>query len=141
MIGDISLARVAIAGAAGALAMAVASYVFNAMGIPMVDFGRLIATKILRYHSHRTRLGLALHLLNGVILALIYALFIVNVLPGAYWVRGLIYGTGLWLLMMVVVLPLIGDGFFGWRTSRSMIPSALAVHLLYGIILGFAVRV
>jgi hypothetical protein len=57
-----------------------------------------------------------------------------------YWLAGVLYGAALWLVMMVVVLPLLGDGFFGWRVSRTMIPSALGVHLLYGLILGFGVR-
>jgi hypothetical protein len=140
MIGGVEIPRVIIAGLIGALSMALASYLFSSMNIPMVDFGRLIATKILRYHSHRTRLGLFLHLANGVILALVYAIFLWPFIPGEYWLRGLTYGVFLWLAMMVVVLPAIGDGFFGWKVSRSMIPSALVVHLLYGLVLGFTVH-
>jgi uncharacterized membrane protein YagU involved in acid resistance len=141
-VDEINRARIVVAGMAGALAMSVASYMFNVLRIPMVDFGRLIATKILRYHSHGTRLGLVLHIVNGVLLALIYALIDAligaQLLPGFPWVRGLTYGTLLWLFMMVVVLPLLGDGLFGWRTSRTMVLSALTVHLLYGLILGLA---
>ncbi|MPZ13418.1 MAG: hypothetical protein GEU73_03170 [Chloroflexi bacterium] len=140
MMADVSLTAIVIAGLAGAASMSVASFLFNALGIPMVDFGRLIATKILHYHSHGTRLGLVLHLTNGILLALVYALVVVQLLPGPYWVRGLAYGGALWLLMMAIMLPVLGDGFFGWRTSRDTIPSALAVHLLYGLILGFALR-
>lgn len=140
MSSEINLAGAIAAGLIGAVAMAVATYVFNAMRVPMPDFGRLIATKVLRYHSHGTRLGLVLHLANGVLLALIYALVVVRLLPGDPWMRGLQYGFLLWLVMMVGILPLLGDGFFGWRTSRNMIPSALAVHLLYGLVLGFALR-
>jgi len=139
MVGDIP--RIALAGLVGALSMALATYLFNLLGIPIADLGRLIATKILRYHSHRTRLGFVLHLVNGVLLALVYAMLLVPLLPGPYWMRGLLYGTGLWLVMMVVLLPLLGDGLFGSRTSRGMAPSALAVHLLYGLVLGFFVRV
>ncbi len=140
MVGDIPLARIAVAGLVGALSMALATYFFNLLGIPMADLGRLIATKILRYHSHRTRLGFVLHLVNGVLLALVYAVALVPLLPGPYWMRGLLYGAGLWLVMMVVLLPLLGDGLFGSRASRGMAPSALAVHLLYGLVLGFFVR-
>lgn len=120
--------------------MAVAASLFNAMRIPMVDFGRLLATKLLRYHSHGTQLGLALHLLTGIILAFIYALLIQPLLPGPFWLQGLTYGFGLWLTMMVIVLPAFGDGPFGWRMDRTLGPSALAVHLLYGLVLGFAFR-
>lgn len=140
----VDLAKVVIAGALGAVAMALATFLFNAIRVPVVDFGRLIATKILRYHSHGTRLGLVLHVINGVVLAFIYAFLVEpllqTVLPGAAWARGLVYGLALWLIMMVIVLPWLGDGFFGWRASKGMIPSGLFVHVLYGLILGFAFR-
>jgi hypothetical protein len=137
---DIQLVRIAAAGLLGALSMALAAYVFNLLGIPMPDLGRFIATKLLGYHSHRTRLGFVLHCINGVVLALIYAVLIVPILPGPYVIRGLIYGVALWLVMMVVLLPLLGDGLFGTRTSGGMAPAALVLHVLYGIVLGIVVR-
>lgn len=140
MLGDQNVATVVLAGVLGALAMALVSAVFNAVRVPMVDLGRLIATKLLRYHSHGTKLGLALHLINGVVLAFVYAVAVDRLLPGPYWARGLTYGLGLWLLLMLVILPLLGDGFFGRRSGWAMGPSALAIHLVYGLILGFAFR-
>jgi hypothetical protein len=139
VMADVSLTRIVVAGLFGAAAMIVATWVFHAAGLPMVDFGRLLATKILGYHSHGTRLGLFLHLINGVILALIYALFIVDWLPGPHVLRGITYGIVLWLVMMMGVLPLLGDGFFGSRAPQGTAVSALSVHLLYGLILGLAV--
>ena len=128
---------VILAGLLGALAMVLATYLFHLRRIAMVDFGRLIATKLLRYHSHGTQLGLALHLLNGVVLAFIYA-FVINPIPGPSLVKGAIYGVALWLVMMLVVLPAFGDGFFGRRSDRSAAASGLVLHLLYGLILGAA---
>ena len=135
----VPLAQVVLAGLIGAAAMALTTFFFNAIRVPVVDMGRLIATKILRYHSHGTRLGLVLHVVNGVVLALIYAL-IKGFLPGPQVVQGLIYGLLLWLFMMLIVLPWMGDGFFGRRTNPQMIPSALFVHLVYGLILGLGVQ-
>ena len=140
MTPEINAVRVVVAGLVGALSMALASYVFSAMGVPMVDFGRLIATKILGYHSHGTRLGFAMHLINGVLLALVYAVVVAPQLPGLPWIRGVIYGMLLWLGMMLVVLPLLGDGILGLKSSRSVAPSALAAHLLYGLSLGLISR-
>lgn len=143
MIGDASIARVIIAGILGALSMALATFLFNAIRVPVVDFGRLLATKILRYHSHGTRLGLVLHVLNGILLAFVYAVFIeprlTPIMP-IYWLRGLVYGIALWLALMVIVLPLVGDGLFGGRGRRGMVASALVVHLIYGAILAFAFK-
>ncbi len=138
MVADVHLVRVIIAGVVGAAAMVIATYLFHALGVPMVDFGRLLATKILRYHSHGTRLGLVLHLINGVVLAVIYAL-LVDTTPGPGWIHGLAYGAALWLVLMVIVMPLLGDGFFGSRTPPGTVQSAFAVHLVYGLVLGLAV--
>ena len=143
MLGDGSLARVIVAGIIGAVAMALATFLFNAIRVPVVDFGRMLATKILRYHSHGTRLGLVLHVINGVVLAFVYAILIeprLQLIIPIYWARGLLYGAALWLILMVVVLPVVGDGFFGSKGSRGMIGSALVVHLLYGLVLGFAFK-
>jgi uncharacterized membrane protein YagU involved in acid resistance len=138
VVADVHLVRIIIAGVVGAAAMVIATYLFHALGLPMVDFGRLLATKILRYHSHGTRLGLVLHLVNGVVLAVIYAL-LVDMIPGPGWLRGLGYGAVLWLVMMVVAMPALGDGFFGSRAPRGTVLSALVTHLVYGLILGLAV--
>ncbi len=128
--------QVILAGLLGAGAMALATYLFHFRRVAMVDFGRLIATKLLRYHSHGTQLGLALHLVNGIVLAFIYALVVQPFLPGHSFVKGALYGLALWLIMMLVLLPALGDGFFAWRSDRYAAPSGLALHLLYGLILG-----
>ncbi len=138
MIADVQLLRIAIAGIVGAACMVLATSLFHALGLPMVDFGRLLATKMLRYHSHGTRLGLVLHLVNGVVLAVIYAL-LVDHFRGPGWLLGLAYGAVLWLVMMLVVLPLLGDGPFGSKAPRGTAGSAFAVHMIYGLILGVTV--
>jgi hypothetical protein len=143
MIGDVSFTRVILAGILGAVSMAIATMLFNAVRIPVVDFGRMLATKILRYHSYGTRLGLVLHILNGILLAFVYAILIeprLELFIPLYWVRGILYGVALWLALMMVVLPIVGDGFFGGRGRRGMIGSALVVHLIYGLILGLAFK-
>jgi hypothetical protein len=136
---DFTGLRVIFAGLVGAATMVVATWIFHAVGLPMVDFGRLLATKILRYHSHGTQLGLVLHLVNGAALALIYAMFVARWLPGPDLLRGVIYGIGLWLIMMLGAFPLLGDGFFGSRTAPGTVPSSLIVHILYGAVIGLAV--
>ncbi|MBI2317977.1 MAG: hypothetical protein HYU75_13535 [Betaproteobacteria bacterium] len=136
LILDVNLAAVALAGFLGAVAMALTTLFFHAIRVPVVDVGRLIATKLLRYHSHGTRFGLLLHMATGVVLALVYAL-VAPLFPGPAWLHGLGYGILLWLLMMLVILPLMGDGLFGRRNREAqMIPSALVVHVVYGLVLG-----
>lgn len=51
-------------------------------------------------------------------------------------VRGLLLGIGLWLLMQVLVLPLLGWGFFGAAVTPKIAVGTLVLHLIYGLALG-----
>lgn len=50
------------------------------------------------------------------------------------WGFGL--GIGLWLLMQVAVLPLLGWGLFGSAVSVRIAVATLVLHLIYGATLG-----
>lgn len=49
---------------------------------------------------------------------------------------GLGLGVGLWLLMQVIVLPLLGWGFFGMAVTPAVALATLVLHLIYGGTLG-----
>lgn len=49
---------------------------------------------------------------------------------------GLGLGIGLWLLMQVAVLPLLGWGLFGSAVSVRIAVATLVLHLIYGATLG-----
>ncbi|MGC8477668.1 MAG: DUF6789 family protein [Acetobacteraceae bacterium] len=58
-------------------------------------------------------------------------------LPGPHWIRGIIFATGAWLVMMVVVMPMAGAGLFG-LTLGIMAPIAtLVLHWIFGAVLGW----
>ena len=57
-------------------------------------------------------------------------------LPGGPAARGMIFGTGAWLLMMVVVMPTAGAGFFGLALEMGAPVAALVLHLVFGAALG-----
>jgi uncharacterized membrane protein YagU involved in acid resistance len=57
-------------------------------------------------------------------------------LPGAYWLRGMIFATGAWLMMMVVVMPMAGAGPFGLDLSMMTPVATLILHVVFGVVLG-----
>jgi len=83
-------------------------------------------------------LGMMAHLANGIVVfPLIYILVVSQHLPGAPWLRGIVWGVVLWLLAQLVMLPAMGSGFFGARAGG--MPSAISSllgHLVYGVVLG-----
>ncbi len=83
-------------------------------------------------------MGMLVHLLNGsVIFPLIFAYALYRVLPGEPWLKGTIWGLGLWLLAQVVVVPMMGGGIFSARAGGLMaVMASLVAHAVYGALLG-----
>jgi hypothetical protein len=57
-------------------------------------------------------------------------------LPGAYWLRGLMFALGAWLMMMIVVMPMAGAGLFGLGLGPMAPAATLLLHVLFGVALG-----
>lgn len=58
------------------------------------------------------------------------------------WKGGLLWGTILWLIMQVAVLPLLGWGAFGIGVTGfppKIAAGTLVLHLVYGFLLGWGV--
>jgi len=57
-------------------------------------------------------------------------------LPGGNIVKGILFGVLAWLLMMVMVMPMAGAGFFGLNMGMMAPLMTLVLHLIYGAVLG-----
>lgn len=69
-------------------------------------------------------------------------LFVVVFGENSDWSTGLIWGAVLWLIMQVLVLPILGWGFFGLAVTGfppKIAVGTLVLHLIYGGILGWGV--
>lgn len=55
-------------------------------------------------------------------------------------IQGLAVGIILWLIMHLVVLPLIGWGFFASAMNPKIVPATLVLHLIYGGVLGYGLQ-
>ena len=57
-------------------------------------------------------------------------------LPGSYRLRGIIFAAGAWLMMMLVLMPMAGAGLFGLGLGMMVPVAALAMHVVFGLVLG-----
>ena len=95
-------------------------------------------------HIHASLLGaVGINLAAGVVWALFYAGDAhdrLESLPG--WARGVVFTLPLYVLSLVVLLPLVGAGFFGARIGAGPLPviGNLILHLVYGATLGAMYR-
>lgn len=83
-------------------------------------------------------IGLAVHIMLGVLIfPLVYAVLLFRFLPGAPLVKGLLFGSILWLIAETLVMPMAGAGFFMSEIGgMKAVMAALMGHLVYGGLLG-----
>jgi uncharacterized membrane protein YagU involved in acid resistance len=127
-------ARTVAGGLAGTLVMTGMLYgVAPMMGVHM-DIAEMLGSLL----GGSWMAGLVMHLVNGtVIFPLIFGLLLQQRLPGSAAVRGVVFGLGLWLVAQVMVMPMMGAGFFSANAGGAMAAmGSFVAHALYGAVLG-----
>ena len=56
---------------------------------------------------------------------------------GSHWLRGIWFGVGAWLLMMIIMMPMAGAGLFGISLGIMAPLMTLMLHLIFGLVLGW----
>src|SRR6516164_2103687 len=104
------ISRALFAGVVATAAMTLMAYFVAPLmlGHPM-DIAQMLAGLI----GGSWTMGLFMHLINGVIVfPLIYLFVLYRFLPGAPWLRGILWGVALWITLEIVLLPMTGAGVF-----------------------------
>ena len=57
-----------------------------------------------------------------------------------YLIKGLVFGTALWLFMMLVFEPLAGQGLFALHVGYIVAALALVLNLFYGLVMSLTYR-
>jgi len=58
-------------------------------------------------------------------------------LPGkSRWLKGITFGIGAWLMMMIAVMPMAGAGLFGLSFGMMAPVMTLVLHIIFGAVLG-----
>lgn len=55
---------------------------------------------------------------------------------GRPWLTGTLFASGIWLSVMLFVMPLAGHGLLGLRLGVDAVVVTFAMHVAYGLILG-----
>lgn len=82
-------------------------------------------------------MGWLMHFMIGtVVWGGLFALF-QDRIPGSNAViRGILFGIGAWILMMVMVMPMAGAGMFGMNFGMAAPVMTLMLHMIFGATLG-----
>jgi hypothetical protein len=129
-----SLAKSVIAGFVATIAMTVVMLMAPLMGMPEMNIGKMLGG----FMGVPAFIGWIGHFVVGIVLAVAYGQFFAARLPGAAWVRGILYGLLPWLMSQVVVNPMMGAGVFASQTPSPvlMVMGSLLGHMVYGAVLG-----
>lgn len=110
-------------------------------GLPRLDLSRGMANMSFggSYAGEPPYLlgALVIHL-NGIVFALIYASAVAQYLPGEPVIKGAVFGFILWVIAMLFFVPVFfREGFFGLKMGKWGWITALIVHVVYGVIVGW----
>ncbi|MBI4209032.1 MAG: hypothetical protein HY538_04920 [Deltaproteobacteria bacterium] len=126
----INIKKGILAGILGTVAMTiVATFGAPMMGLPKMDIPGMLAGVM----GGSVTLGWVAHFMIGTILAIGYA-FVGDRLPGPSVIRGALYGVAPWLMAQIVVMPMMGMGFFSGALAPAF--GSLMGHLVYGAVVG-----
>lgn len=123
-----------LAGLAATVVLSLLMLMKGAMGLmPALDPIGMIATMM----GVSTAIAWGVHFMIGtVIWGGAFALLAPR-LPGReLWLKGAVFGVGAWLIMMLAMMPMAGVGFFGMQLGMMAPVMTLAMHLVFGAVLG-----
>lgn len=104
--------------------------------MPELDLPKMIAGMMGRPET--PLLGWAIHFMIGVVGYGIAMAMLNERLPGSSsTAHGVLIGLGGWLLMMIMVMPMAGVGMFGMALGVMAPMMTLALHLVFGAVLGW----
>ena len=83
--------------------------------------------------------GWVAHFMIGMLAWGLGFVFFGKYLPGrTHIVKGISFGIAAWVLMMLMVMPMAGAGFFGLNMGMMAPAMTLMLHVIYGAVLGLA---
>src|SRR6202165_77321 len=115
----------------------------NGLADSQADFFRrwlwqLTHNEVVAFSSGRPAVALALHVLLGLVWAMVYARFVEFRLSGPGWRRGMIFALVPWIFSLLILLPAAVVNLLDWVFSAGpLVPVGnLVLHLIYGFTLG-----
>ena len=135
-----------IAGVAASLVFSFVLAMAPKMGMPKMDIVDLLGS-MFSARSNQA-LGWTMHLMMGIVFALIYALLWSSGISAATWVGGLIFGAAQWLVvgMVMGMMPMMHVGIKSgavkapglWMTNNGGLMAfmgGLVGHMIFGIVI------
>ncbi|MGA9649813.1 DUF6789 family protein [Pedobacter sp.] len=135
---SIKLKQGIFAGIAATLVMTMLMLIAPMMGMPEMKIGNMIA----QFMGMPVWVGWLMHMMVGILLALIYVFAVRDRLSWHPFVKGILFALLPWMIMQLMVMPMMGIGLFSANASEpaKMVMGTMMGHLVYGAVLGLAAK-
>lgn len=137
---DTDIGKGMVAGFAATVVLSALMIAKAAMGmLPKMNAIRMLATMAHGYAGLPAvpAVGWAIHFSIGTIAwGILFALLYTRIPGKSALAKGLLFSTGAWLLMMLMVMPLAGAGLFGVKLGLGAAVATLVLHWVFGAVLG-----
>ncbi|WP_104018407.1 DUF6789 family protein [Roseovarius nitratireducens] len=129
-----NIAKGMLAGLAATVALSLMMLMKGAMGLmPALDPISMIAMMM----GVSTAIAWGVHFMIGTVVWGGAFALLESYLPGGeLWLKGVVFGIGAWLIMMVAMMPMAGAGFFGMQLGMMAPIMTLVMHIAFGAVLG-----
>lgn len=146
MIHTSTFWRTIICGFIATFVMSMVAFLSGGFGLPVIDIGHILQEIFNHIHEHNPYTivwGNAAYYTGGILLALIWVVFLDEHIPGNWFIQGIIYGIIISIFAALVISPVVslaGGEPFGIFYSNTWFPlltilAGLIMHLAYGITL------
>ena len=128
--------RAGVAGIVATIAVTALWLVEPFLGLPKLAVGSMLSSFLAvatAYLPIWPEVGWGIHVVVGIGLALTYARWLADRLPGGAFSRGVSFGFLVFLAAQVTFMPLVGAGFFS-RGDLPLLLGSLIGHLVYGVL-------
>ena len=151
-----NLPSILVSGLAATIVLTGSIILGQSLGFTRIDMPFIIGTMFTADRDRAKIIGLAVHLINGWIFAIVYALFF-SVIHRPSWWSGALIGLVQGVFVVVAVLPILPGihprmvsdfrgpeptrlleppGFLATNYGRKTPLVTIAAHILYGLVIG-----
>jgi len=128
-----NIGKALLAGLAATVVMTMLTMMATVMGLPMNIPGMLSG-----FMGVPILVGWTVHFMIGLAFAVIYAFVFIDKLKGSPAMRGALFGLIPFLMAQIVVMPMMGMGFFTSSAPNAimLVMGSLMGHIAFGAVVG-----
>jgi len=144
--------RTVICGFIATFAMAMVAFLQSGIGLPVIDVGHILNASFNEIHGSKAYhifFGNLAFNIGGILLALVWVVYLQKRIPGNWLIQGLIFGVLISIFAGLIVSPFVSAAAgepFGIFYSNTWVPgkfifAGLLMHVVYGVVLTQSLKV